>query len=453
MADEFAKDIFGRWVGKDKVDRLHWNRSFINRELVEAYDVGAEALDTIADLIVGLWDIIKFTVKVVGEGIELVFDVSVAVAQFQQKLLSGDIDGVKKDLQALGIEVADSLDSAEKLIAKAKEGYLIFQQLVNDRATERLIMDYLESLWETIPYRDSRTIGVRIVAEVGVEVLLALATGGAGNIARRAAHAGAKGAKMVKATRIGPFSVAAIDLMVDLARELRAAQKVRRSYNKKWLNGEVGIESLPPQPRHVEPPLSSRTKSSEQTSLIGDDSSVPTTKDASDGLRTNNGSYWAESDFGPIIKTPEPDPLDIDHLESGHSFANTVTEGGTGRALAGHGTFFTPDGNIIVPEGTSITLPKPGISILDKTGRYIENGDWVGLGNAARNNERVARDIEGMATWLPGAEIPNYTLSKPTDLNIYSRSTSTAKATNLDKILSPDMGCVDWAACTAFFEY
>ncbi len=252
LAEELAMDIFARWVGKDKVDRLHWSKTFINRELAEAYDVAAEAVDTVADLIVGLWDIVKFTVKLAGDGLVLVFDVSVAVAQFQMKLATGDIEGVKQDLQALGIEVTDALESADKLIKKAKEGYDIFQQLTNDPSTQRLIIDYLESLWETIPYRDSRTIGVRIVSEIGVEVLLALATGGTGNIARRAAQAGAKSAKAAKATRIGPFTAKAIDMMVDLAGQIKTAQKVRKSSSQKWVNGNEGWESLPSQPRNNE---------------------------------------------------------------------------------------------------------------------------------------------------------------------------------------------------------
>ncbi|OZG69914.1 hypothetical protein BTA51_28725, partial [Hahella sp. CCB-MM4] len=265
LAEEFALDILARWAGKDKVDRLHWSRSFISRELVEAYDVAAEAVDTIADLIVGLWDILKFTIEIAGDGLVLMFDVSVVVAQFQQKLLSGDIDGIKQDLKALGIEVADAMDSAEKLVAKAKEGYAVFEQLIKDPTSQRLIMDYLESLWETIPYRDSRTIGVRIVAEVGVEVLLAMATGGAGNLARRAAQAGAKGVKVARASRIGPFTAKAIDMMVDLARELKNAQKVHVTPNQKWLNGQTGVESLPPQRRVVEPPPSSKKVAEPET--------------------------------------------------------------------------------------------------------------------------------------------------------------------------------------------
>ncbi len=168
--------------------------------------------------------------------------------------------------------------------------------------------------------------------------------------------------------------------------------------------------------------------------------------------RTTNGSYWAESDFGVLVETYEPSPLKIPGLESGHSFARSVTDGGTGRSVAGHGSYWSQDGVVIVPEGASVTLPRPDIAIMDKTGRFIENGDWSGLARAATTNERIANDIEGMATWLPGSEVPNYTLTKPSGLNIYSRSTSTKLPETLDDLLSSNMGCVNWAACTVYID-
>lgn len=81
-----------------------------------------------------------------------------------------------------------------------------------------------------------------------------------------------------------------------------------------------------------------------------------------------------------------------------------------------------------MPDGTYITLPRPGINILDETGRFIELGDWAGLAQTAKINPRLAGDIEGMATYLPRAEIPNYTLSAQTArgpaLHIYGNSTT-----------------------------
>ncbi len=136
----------------------------------------------------------------------------------------------------------------------------------------------------------------------------------------------------------------------------------------------------------------------------------------------------------------------------GHQFAQEVLPGGTGTALTGHGEYVFGSGNVVVPKGTAITLPREGIKILDETGRYIEAGDWNGLAKAASQNPRIANDIEGMTTWLPGSKVPNYTLSAPTNppLRIFQNSTSVESRTFLDQLLQPNMGCIQWAACTKF---
>lgn len=50
-----------------------------------------------------------------------------------------------------------------------------------------------------------------------------------------------------------------------------------------------------------------------------------------------------------------------------------------------------------MPDGTYITLPRPGINILDETGRFIELGDWAGLAQAAK----LIRDLQViLKAWL-----------------------------------------------------
>lgn len=67
-------------------------------------------------------------------------------------------------------------------------------------------------------------------------------------------------------------------------------------------------------------------------------------------------------------------------------------------------------------------------------------------------NPRIADDIQGMATWLPGSKVPNYILSAPNNppLNVLQNSTTVESATYLDLLLKRDMGCVQWAACTFY---
>lgn len=138
----------------------------------------------------------------------------------------------------------------------------------------------------------------------------------------------------------------------------------------------------------------------------------------------------------------------------GHKYAAGILSGGSGKAFAGHGKYVFGSGDFWVLDGTYITLPRPGINILDETGRFIELGDWAGLAQAAKINPRLAGDIEGMATYLPRAEIPNYTPSAPAArgpaLHIYGNSTTVEFSTPLEKLLQPGMGCVQWAACTTF---
>lgn len=143
--------------------------------------------------------------------------------------------------------------------------------------------------------------------------------------------------------------------------------------------------------------------------------------------------------------------------KSGHHLSDLsrLDEGGTGRALSGHGGYEMDKVTnqwVIVPKGTSITLPRDNHSILDFTGKLIEQGDWDTLSKYAAANERVAQDLNGMATWLSGARVRNYTLAPPDgEIGMMSRSHSVADYTDLSDILDPGMGNVNWAACTTHF--
>ncbi|MDB5838576.1 MAG: rane protein of unknown function, partial [Herminiimonas sp.] len=154
------------------------------------------------------------------------------------------------------------------------------------------------------------------------------------------------------------------------------------------------------------------------------------------------------------IARARPDSLRALPGDAGHFGAKSVTPGGTGTALSGHGGKFLDDGYFVVPAGTSITLPRPDISILDRTGLIIEKGDWEGLARLAKRDPRVAKDIDGMTTWLPGAKVPAYTLFEPdAGINLLSNSHSVYRPTPLQKILEPGLGYIQWAACTNFLSY
>ncbi|GAB1258003.1 hypothetical protein NBRC116494_25050 [Aurantivibrio plasticivorans] len=224
LANELGQDIVARWTKKDAEDLEHWNNFVIWREAIEAYDVGAEAVDTVGDFVVGIWDIGCFVVEIAYEGAKTYIKLQAAYLNTLHNAVTGDFDAIRKDLEAVGIWLDESVDSAQKLVDKAKEGMKVFDELMSDRITRELIYDYLDSLYQSVPYRDSRTLMLRLVFEIGIEVLLALATAGAANAARRTAQAASTTNKAVKASntakRIGPFTQRAIDLMVDLAKVL-----------------------------------------------------------------------------------------------------------------------------------------------------------------------------------------------------------------------------------------
>lgn len=220
-------DVAARWRTKDGLDSMHWQRGLFMRELYEAYDVGEQAVNTAVDLVVGLWELGKAVIHIAEEGISLVVDISLAVNNFKRQLLRGDVNGIRRDLEALGIAVGDTLDSAEKFGATLKAGAYMVRSLLADPFTRELLADYASSIYESVPYRKSRVWGVRIAFEIGLEVLIALATAGVGNVVRGASRVGRLADTVsdtagvaVKGKRIGPFPAEAMDELADLAKRL-----------------------------------------------------------------------------------------------------------------------------------------------------------------------------------------------------------------------------------------
>ncbi|WP_033416126.1 hypothetical protein [Hahella ganghwensis] len=60
-----------------------------------------------------------------------------------------------------------------------------------------------------------------------------------------------------------------------------------------------------------------------------------------------------------------------------------------------------------------------------------------------------------MTTWLPGAEIPNYQFFHPAagkPITIHNNSTTIRDNMPVSDILTPNQGCVNWAACTEYLD-
>jgi hypothetical protein len=82
-----------------------------------------------------------------------------------------------------------------------------------------------------------------------------------------------------------------------------------------------------------------------------------------------------------------------------------------------------------------------GNTISDALGNAIETGGDV---------TPFANEMTGAQTYLPGSQVPNLTLYPPDwdpPLNIMGNPTTVSAPTNLNVLLQPGMGNVQWAAC------
>jgi hypothetical protein len=122
---------------------------------------------------------------------------------------------------------------------------------------------------------------------------------------------------------------------------------------------------------------------------------------------------------------------------SGHGYAVEVLPGGAGpQVFAGHGEYRLLSGDVEIPEGTSLTFwSEHGRGIRDSVGQAIERG------------EVPDGFHEGAVTYLPGARIPDYTLTSPRGLTVYENSTTVEDATRISDLIRPGMGNCQWAAC------
>ncbi len=228
LAESFGYDITERWLGKVAADQLHFDRWQIWQNIIEAYDSGATFVDTVWDLLVGLKDISVFAVSVVGNELEFQFKLNNAALKAAGNTLTGDQAAAQQALNEWGIVIGDRIKSQQEFVdavsKKAKQGYDMLMMLYSDGLTRTLLFDYFDSLYKSMPYRKQQTIDDRIFFEIGIEVLLAIATGGLINAARRSGQIAANTTRVARATtatkRIGPLTVESIDHLSNLAKML-----------------------------------------------------------------------------------------------------------------------------------------------------------------------------------------------------------------------------------------
>jgi RHS repeat-associated protein len=122
----------------------------------------------------------------------------------------------------------------------------------------------------------------------------------------------------------------------------------------------------------------------------------------------------------------------------------TYLPGGTGRAIAAHGTRGPTEGTFVVPEGSPVSYwTLDGHAILDETGRLIEQGNYATI--AA--DPILTADVEGAFTALPGSDAFEVLVSPPRGLTVMRNSMTVYRPTPLSEIVGPNMGVVDCAFC------
>jgi RHS repeat-associated protein len=145
------------------------------------------------------------------------------------------------------------------------------------------------------------------------------------------------------------------------------------------------------------------------------------------------------------------------YRHEGHKFANSITEGGTRRSIVGHGILDfenTSHSNIMmeVPNGSSISFyTKPNKKLPDYIGRFIEAGDYDTIRMLLNSGtDEEVKLLTGAHTKLPGSKVYNYTLQRPSKLNIYEDSMTVKNNSHLSDLIYENMGNSEWAACTEF---
>ncbi len=104
------------------------------------------------------------------------------------------------------------------------------------------------------------------------------------------------------------------------------------------------------------------------------------------------------------------------------------------RTISGHGAYYSIDGYMTVPRGTTITLyAEHGSSITDELGNLIEAG-----GDTSHVYSR---------TFHPGEQLPNYTIYPPDGLNIVGTPQIVTNPTRLTELIEADTGDGHLAIC------
>ena len=157
---------------------------------------------------------------------------------------------------------------------------------------------------------------------------------------------------------------------------------------------------------------------------------------------------------------------------AGKDYAVRVLEGGSGKAIAGHGVYISQSKDFIIPKDITVLAARSNTRIHNATGRFLETVDpgfFSKADNATRSKiiqewiarerirdpnliDRIMSDTGKLQVFPPGSSMPNYTIKAPDKLIIYENSTTVESATSLSDLIKPKAGCIALATCTSYYK-
>jgi hypothetical protein len=137
--------------------------------------------------------------------------------------------------------------------------------------------------------------------------------------------------------------------------------------------------------------------------------------------------------------------------EGGTAVFEILRPGGTGNALAGHGFESALLGTTRTPRGTMVIAPPSGLRLPEAIGQAIEAGEWWRVAADPRMDALVRSGQ--WRVFEPLTEMPNLLLTPGTkpQLTMYVNSIRVREGVLIEQLLTENMGCMYWAACTVPF--
>ena len=106
-----------------------------------------------------------------------------------------------------------------------------------------------------------------------------------------------------------------------------------------------------------------------------------------------------------------------------------------------------------VPDGVRLTIQAPGKDFNDGIALALEQQDWAGIGRIMQLPDdhpyirQLQGQLDGVATHLPGAEMPILLIDSPDGLTIMSNSRTVDRWRIGAEVIHAGDGDVIWAAC------